>query len=183
MINKKMEKLKAGIYIHIPFCTVKCGYCDYYSVADRNNDIPTFIQSLRTEIELIGNKFNHNWIFDTIFIGGGTPSLISPKWIEQIMVALDTKLNISNNNEITMEINPGDSTLDSLLEYKNIGVNRISIGFQSFDPSLLKLLDRIHLPKDNISTYDNARIAGYENIISKYDTIKTVCTKSYEALL
>ena len=104
MMNNKIKKIKAGIYIHIPFCTFKCGYCDYYSIADRKNDIPNFIHALITEIELIGNKFNHDWIFDTIFIGGGTPSLISSKWIEQIIIALDNNLDISYVNEISMEI-------------------------------------------------------------------------------
>ena len=154
----------AGLYIHIPFCSVKCMYCDFYSITDRNNDIPIFIDSLIKEIELSKNHAKDNWRFDTIFIGGGTPSLLEPKWIEVILNTLTKTFDTSSVKEITMETNPGEAPLERLKGYKEVGVNRLSIGFQSFDSRILKFLDRLHSPEDSIKTFKNARLAGFNNI-------------------
>ena len=157
-------KQTAGLYIHIPFCSVKCMYCDFYSITDRNNDIPIFIDSLIKEIELSKNHAKDNWRFDTIFIGGGTPSLLEPKWIEVILNTLTKTFDTSSVKEITMETNPGEAPLERLKGYKEVGVNRLSIGFQSFDSRILKFLDRLHSPEDSIKTFKNARLAGFNNI-------------------
>ena len=157
-------KQTAGLYIHIPFCSVKCMYCDFYSITDRNNDIPIFIDSLIKEIELSKNHAKDNWRFDTIFIGGGTPSLLEPKWIEVILNTLTKTFDTSSVKEITMETNPGEAPLERLKGYKELGVNRLSIGFQSFDSRILKFLDRLHSPEDSIKTFKNARLAGFNNI-------------------
>ena len=157
-------KKTAGIYIHIPFCSVKCMYCDFYSITDRENDIPIFINSLIKEIELSENSYNNRWTFDTIFIGGGTPSLLDPKWIQAILNTLSKRFDTTSVKEITMETNPGEAPLDRLKGYKEIGVNRLSIGFQSFDPDILKFLDRLHSPEDSLQTFKNARLAGFDNI-------------------
>ena len=159
-----MIKQAAGLYIHIPFCSVKCMYCDFYSITNRNNDIPIFIDSLIKEIELSKDHAKDNWRFDTIFIGGGTPSLLEPKWIEAILNTLTKTFNTSSVKEITMETNPGEAPLERLKGYKELGVNRLSIGFQSFDSRILKFLDRLHSPEDSIKTFKNARLAGFNNI-------------------
>ena len=77
--------MKAGIYIHIPFCQIKCMYCDFYSITKRDNDIPRFVDMLIHEIKKSSENYNENWIFDTIFFGGGTPSLMQPIWFEKIL--------------------------------------------------------------------------------------------------
>ena len=139
-------------------------YCDFYSITDRHNDIPVFINSLIKEIKLSKNSHKDEWRFDTIFIGGGTPSLLDPKWIETILNTLSKTFDISSVKEITMETNPGEAPLNRLKSYREIGVNRLSIGFQSFDPKILKFLDRLHSPEDSIKTFRNARSAGFDNI-------------------
>ena len=157
-------KKTAGIYIHIPFCSVKCMYCDFYSITDRNQDIPIFINSLIKEIELSKIKYDFDWEFDTIFIGGGTPSLLEPKYVEIIIDKINRTFNLSSIKEITLETNPGEAPFERLKAYKSIGINRLSIGFQSFDPKILKFLDRLHSPNESIDTFKNARLAGFENI-------------------
>ena len=155
---------KAGIYIHIPFCTQKCIYCDFYSMEKREGDIPRFVDMIIREIELTALDYHENWTFDTIFVGGGTPSLMEPKWFEKILNTLDRSFDISKVKEITLEANPGEAPLDKLAEFYNLGINRISIGFQSLQPNLLKFLSRIHSPQDCFSTYQNARDIGFNNI-------------------
>ena len=155
---------KAGIYIHIPFCKHKCVYCDFYSMEKREEDIPRFVDMLIREIELNGKNFHEDWTFDTIFFGGGTPSLLEPRLLEQILNTLDRSFNISKAEEITLEANPGEAPGQRLAEYYKLGINRLSIGFQSLQPKLLTYLSRLHTPKDCFSTYRNARDAGFENI-------------------
>ena len=155
---------KAGIYIHIPFCTLKCIYCDYYSMEKREGDMPHFVDMMTREIELTALNYHENWTFDTIFIGGGTPSLLEPKWLEKILNTLDRSFDISKVKEITLEANPGEAPLDKLAEFYNLGINRISIGLQSLQPKLLTFLSRIHSPQDCFSIYENARDIGFNNI-------------------
>ena len=129
----------AGIYIHIPFCAVKCMYCDFYSVTDRESTIPKFVKAISWEIEncLIDVS---DWEFDTIFIGGGTPSLLKASHIDTILSCLNKKYNLTNVKEFTIEANPGEAPKDRLKDFNNMGINRISIGVQSFQPQLLKFL-------------------------------------------
>ena len=98
-------KQNAGIYIHIPFCNAKCIYCDFYSVADRNDEIPDFIDSICKEIDLFfkKNTSTYNWNFDTIFFGGGTPSLLKASSIESILNTLRNYLNLNNVEEFTLK--------------------------------------------------------------------------------
>jgi len=155
---------KAGIYIHIPFCTFKCIYCDYYSIEKREKDMPRFVEMLIREIKLTANKYEEDWTFDTIFFGGGTPSLLEPQWIEKILYTLNRFFNISMETEITLEANPGEAPKMRLVEFRKLGINRLSLGFQSLQPKLLTKLSRIHGPNDCFSTYQDAREAGFENI-------------------
>ena len=156
---------KSGIYIHFPFCNVKCGYCDFYSIVNRKETIPYFIESVIKEIDLYFYSNDLNELeFDTIFLGGGTPSLIEPHYIEKIFKTLSNHINFSMIKEITIEANPGEASKKYLNGYKEIGINRISFGFQSLDDKLLKFLDRLHSAKQCILAFEEARIAGFENI-------------------
>lgn len=156
---------KSGIYIHFPFCNVKCGYCDFYSIVNRKETIPYFIESVIKEIDLYFNSNDLNKLeFDTIFLGGGTPSIIEPHFIEKIFKTLSNHINFSMIKEITIEANPGEVSKKYLNGYKEIGINRISFGFQSLDDKLLKFLDRLHSAKQCILAFEEARIAGFENI-------------------
>jgi len=159
-----MHDQKAGIYIHIPFCQAKCIYCDFYSVADRNNEIPEFIDLICAEIDLFFKNNQAPWKFDTLFLGGGTPSLLKASSIEKILKTLRKHLDLSNIQEFTVETNPGEVSLVRLQDFISIGVNRLSLGFQSFDDKLLSFLGRLHSSDDCIKTYNNARKSGFNNI-------------------
>ena len=153
----------AGIYIHTPFCKVKCMYCDFYSVADRDSDMPAFCGALLKEIELCEIHAS-DWTIDTIFIGGGTPSLINPKHIEKMIQTLDNKFDLSHVTEFTIEANPGEAPIERLKAFRELGINRLSIGVQSLELNLLQFLTRIHGPEEVFTTFDAARKAGYDNI-------------------
>jgi len=153
----------AGIYIHIPFCEIKCMYCDFYSIADREEAIPRFVKSITTEIERCTVDVQQ-WEFDTIFIGGGTPSLLEASHIESLLSSLHKKYNLSKVTEITIEANPGEAPKDRLHDFHQLGINRLSMGVQSLEPDLLKFLTRIHTVDQVFETYDNARSIGFDNV-------------------
>lgn len=138
-------------------------YCDFYSIADRNESMPRFMIALINEIQRCDIE-NNTWTFDTLFIGGGTPSLLEPKDIEALLKALDHKFNLSKLKEITLEVNPGEAPIDKLKAFRDLGINRLSIGVQSLEPGLLKFLTRIHGPEEVYTTFDSARKAGFDNI-------------------
>jgi len=152
-----------GLYVHIPFCDTKCGYCDFYSIT--NNSLrPVFLPTLLKEIEYYKKKPFLSEPFDTIYLGGGTPSLLTPDELAQIFKGLFDSYTITENCEITVETNPGTINEEKLAFYKSIGVNRLSIGIQSFNNDELKLLGRIHDKDQAIKTFKRARKAGIENI-------------------
>ena len=155
---------KSAIYIHIPFCKVKCIYCDFYSITNREKQIPLFTKLLIKEIKSYKNYRNKDWNFNTIFFGGGTPSILPSKDIEKILEELDKTFNISSVKEITLEANPGEASLEFLKDIKKIGINRLSMGFQSFNNKLLKKLGRLHKSEDCLKTFKKARKAGFDNI-------------------
>ena len=167
----------AGIYIHIPFCSVKCIYCDFYSIADRENSIPRFINTIVKEIETCSVDVS-NWKLETIFIGGGTPSLLIGSYIESIIKALERKYDLTKIKEFTIEANPGEAPLERLKDYRSLGINRLSMGVQSLEPDLLKFLTRIHSANQVFKTYENARTAGFENI--NFDLIYSMPGQSWE---
>lgn len=157
---------KIGVYIHIPFCKQKCIYCDFLSFACKENIQKEYIEALKKEI--INWKLkNNNVEIKTIYIGGGTPSFIDSKYIVEIMQILKTKEQLTNLKpqfSTTIEINPGTVSQQKLLDYKKAGINRISIGLQSTENHLLKLLGRIHNFDDFLSTYSLAKKLKYDNI-------------------
>ncbi len=152
-----------GIYIHIPFCKSKCIYCDFYSVAGQDNKIEIFVNALIREIETCPVDTT-KWTFDTIFIGGGTPSLLNAQQMEKIISTLDDKYDLNKIIEFTIEANPGEARKEKLKEFYSLGINRLSIGVQSFKSELLQFLSRIHSSDDVFRTFQSARDAGFENI-------------------
>jgi len=153
----------SGIYIHIPFCAAKCIYCDFYSVADQDDRIDDFVNSLIFEIDRCDINVT-NWKFDTIFIGGGTPSLLSAKQLERIISALQKKYDLADIIEFTVEANPGEALYEKLKDFHSFGVNRLSMGVQSFKSNLLQFLSRIHTAEDAMRTFESARKVGFDNI-------------------
>ena len=158
-----MSKQKAGIYIHIPFCTIKCIYCDFYSLENREDSIPIFFKSILKEIDQF-EVGNNDINIDTIFIGGGTPSLINPDLIEKLLVKLSDHYNLEDVEEITIEANPGEAPFGHLKAFYDLGINRISIGVQSLQKEILKFLSRNHSSEDVYDTIKNAKKAGFNNI-------------------
>ena len=171
----------AGIYIHIPFCEYKCIYCDYYSIDKRGNNIGVFVEMLQREIELTAKDHKKDWIFNTIYLGGGSPALLSSKSIYDILHQLIYHFNTAENIEVTMEVNPNETTGDNLLSLKNSGVNRLSLGFQSLNEGLLHTLSRTHNPDECITIYNDARKAGFDNI--SIDMLYNIPGQSVESWL
>lgn len=156
-------KNNCALYIHIPFCDHKCIYCDFYSIVTTDN-IDNFLSSLKKEIEFFSNKYSAEREFSSVFFGGGTPSLMSPFFINLILGELRARFRIMPRAEITLETNPGTVDLKKLKEFKDSGINRISIGIQSFNEDELNFLTRIHNKQTAIDTVYNAAEAGFENI-------------------
>ena len=144
-----------GIYIHIPFCMNKCNYCDFLSFKSNEKEREKYVDYILKEIDLYPE-----YEYDTVYLGGGTPSLLNCKDVERII----KKLKIRTGAEVTMEVNPKTVTLEKLKDFKRAGINRLSIGIQTFDDSLLEILGRKHNSSEGISTYLDAREAGFENI-------------------
>lgn len=156
-----MKKLE--IYIHIPFCAKKCDYCDFLSMrADEGTKIE-YVNGLIREIELSKDMMK-GYQVDTVFIGGGTPSILREDYIEKIMQTLKDNCELSENAEITIECNPGTVNLKKLETYKKSGINRISFGLQSANDSELRELGRIHDFAGFVESYKMARQAGFNNI-------------------
>ena len=153
---------KLGIYIHIPFCKQKCFYCDFVSYANQDKYFQKYVQALNKEV----NNFidNNEFEVQTIYIGGGTPSLIDAKYIEEILHIFEKRNLLKEVKEVTIEVNPGTVTEEKLRNYKNSGVNRLSIGLQSTEDKILKQIGRIHCYNDFLNTYKMAREVGFKNI-------------------
>ena len=155
-----MNNEQAGLYIHIPFCKSKCGYCSFYSVKSLNL-IPDFTSALKKEMKLYTKLFKS---FDTVYFGGGTPSLLTPQQIKLILKTVSKFYKIDPGAEITLEVNPGDMTLEYFRALRSLGINRLNIGIQSLDNQLLKYLGRRHSASDALASMDAAREAGFTNI-------------------
>jgi oxygen-independent coproporphyrinogen III oxidase len=151
----------AGIYIHIPFCERKCSYCDFYSIEDHSYQ-KKFILALDKEIELYSSKFRNESI-ETIYLGGGTPSVLSAKSIEHIISIVRNRFAVSYHPEITMEVNPGTISVESLKDFHSAGINRLSIGVQSLHDEDLKFLTRIHTASEAMNAIESAHKAGFRN--------------------
>lgn len=168
-----MNKKNIGIYIHIPFCKKKCEYCDFKSYVGKENLIDRYIKWVNHELKEVGegNKIDYENNIDdliivkTIYIGGGTPSILPPKYISDILRTVKENYTIDNENlEVTIEVNPGTVDEEKLMEYKKCGVNRLSIGLQATQNRVLNVLGRIHTYNDFLVTYNSARKIGFDNI-------------------
>ena len=158
-----MQKL--GIYIHIPFCLRKCPYCDFYSTASHDKETrERFLSALCKEISFYGGRYGKDREVDTVFFGGGTPSILEAGEVCRIMSELRRNFHIAEDAEISMECNPATASYEKLAAYRTAGVNRLSIGAQSFDDDVLKTLGRLHDVKATRKTVAAARRAGFENI-------------------
>ncbi len=144
-----------GIYIHIPFCINKCNYCDFLSFKSKEEERREYVDYLLKEIDLYPK-----YEYSTVYLGGGTPSLLNCEDVERII----KKLDIQEEAEITLEVNPKTVNLEKLKKLREIGINRVSIGIQTFDDEMLKVLGRMHSSQEGIETYWQAREAGFENI-------------------
>ena len=153
----------AGIYLHIPFCFKKCDYCDFYKTTNISLK-SDFLNTLKKEIDKNRN-FIDSEIIETVYFGGGTPSVLKVEEVRNILDSIFTdEEKLNRADEITFELNPDDGSPEYLKLLKKTGVNRLSIGIQSFDDSLLKLLNRRHNIAQAKSVVKNARTAGFENI-------------------
>ena len=159
------DKKKLGIYVHIPFCLKKCGYCDFLSFEDvpapvHEKYVKALIKELESSVEIYGNYF----IVDSIFIGGGTPSLLIPGIIYDVIQAVKSNFDVDADTEITVEANPKTLSGAKLESYLNAGINRLSLGVQSFDDIILEVLGRVHSSEDAVISFKMARKAGFKNI-------------------
>lgn len=185
-----MEDKEFGIYVHIPFCVRKCAYCDFVSYSNKEELIYDYIEALKKEIKYVGTELAFSkgeklkvnseeykcvWASDfrpqekipeitTIYIGGGTPSSVDSKYIASIIATIKEIYKVKEEAEITIEINPGTVTKEKLQEYRKSGINRISIGLQSTDNSILRQIGRIHNYEQFLDTYKMARELGFKNI-------------------
>ena len=152
-----------GLYVHVPFCASKCAYCDFASYAGREADIPRYVDAVIREITRRGTETGHPRA-DTIFLGGGTPSLLDERQITRILDALHEAFPIEEGAEITCECNPGTLTARLARALCKAGVNRLSIGAQARQARLLRLLGRIHDWREVAASVETARRAGFDNI-------------------
>ncbi len=148
---------EVNLYIHIPFCKKKCFYCDFISYPNKDDYIEEYID---TVIKEYSNYKAEEYIIKTVYIGGGTPSYIDSKYIVKLL----KEINLEKADEITIEINPGTVTKEKLINYKNSGINRLSIGLQATQDTLLKEIGRIHTYNEFLNTYNMARDIGFKNI-------------------
>ncbi len=156
--------LGTGLYVHVPFCMRKCLYCDFNSYAASSDQISAYVEALLAEIRLYAglNEFQ-NVSFTTLFIGGGTPTLLPVSDLERI-IRVASSLSVQPPEEISIEANPGTVSPDSLQALRRMGINRLSLGVQSFDGRLLQVLGRVHTADEAVAAVDWARRAGFANI-------------------
>lgn len=151
------------LYIHIPFCIRKCAYCDFLSFPETERVQQRYVEKLVEEIHGQGAGFQ-DYCVTSIFLGGGTPSILSAEMMRDLFEALYQSFDIAVDAEITIEANPGTLTMEKLHMYRTCGINRISIGLQSADDEELKALGRIHCYDDFLKSFQRARQAGFTNI-------------------
>ncbi|MBQ7680353.1 MAG: radical SAM family heme chaperone HemW [Butyrivibrio sp.] len=155
--------MSLGVYVHIPFCVRKCLYCDFLSFPAETSMMRTYFDALLREIRAVAPDLQHDTV-DTVFLGGGTPSLPAAEFIPPLLSCIRTELHIDPGAEISMECNPGTVTEEKLSLYHDAGINRLSIGLQSAEDAELAVLGRIHSLEDFLRTYAQARTAGFDNI-------------------
>ncbi|MBW2617138.1 MAG: radical SAM family heme chaperone HemW, partial [Deltaproteobacteria bacterium] len=159
-VSKHFNGNTPGLYIHVPFCLSKCPYCDFYSITSISL-IPSWLEGVLKELQMYKDRFS---TFDTLYMGGGTPSLLNPNQLSTLMDFLVRNFEFSPETEITIEANPDDITREKLECYRDIGINRISLGAQSFDDRVLQYLKRRHTARKTEKALEWIRAAGFNNI-------------------
>ena len=150
-----------GLYVHIPFCAKKCNYCDFTSFIPAKNHIDLYLDALEKEFKMYNIK---DETIKTVFIGGGTPTVLNEKQLDRLFSIISSEINIDDLEEYTIEANPGTLSPEKLRSIKKGGVNRLSIGLQAIQEKNLKFMGRIHDLKDFEESYKNARKEGFDNI-------------------
>lgn len=181
-----------SIYIHIPFCIQKCLYCDFLSFPAKEEEMERYVQALCKQIQTEAGAYSDREA-DTVFLGGGTPSVLPAYLTEQILEQLHSHFHIKKEAEISMEMNPGTASLEKMQSYRSAGINRLSIGLQSAQDTELRTLGRIHTWQQFETCYAEARSAGFSNLNidvmsalpgqsfpSYRDTLEKVCCLSPE---
>ena len=156
---------RLGAYVHVPFCTKRCGYCSFNTAPYLEAAVPRFLRALDTEIALAGAApWSTGVRLRTVFLGGGTPSLLAPDELAGVLDALRARFGIEPDAEITVECNPESVSAERLARYRAAGVTRISLGVQSLDDRVLPTLDRLHSAADARRAFDGARAAGFPHV-------------------
>ena len=163
MTIKMKKKKNLELYVHIPFCMQKCGYCDFLSITGKEETKEAYTEAMIKEIETYC-ELAEEYKVSTIFFGGGTPSVLSLESFEKICHVLYHAFDIAEDAELSIEVNPGTVSEEKLKKYQSLGFNRISFGLQSVHNEELKKLGRIHTYEDFIESYEMARYAGFQNI-------------------
>ena len=154
-----MQKKPTSAYVHIPFCTQICYYCDFSKVFIKNQPVDSYLEHLLEEFQSYDIQK-----LSTLYIGGGTPTALSAPQLEVLLKGLTKNLDLSALEELTIEANPGDLDADKIAVLKNSAVNRVSLGVQTFDDKMLKKIGRSHLEKDIYENIDRLKLAGFDNI-------------------
>ncbi|MDP2992614.1 MAG: radical SAM family heme chaperone HemW [Deltaproteobacteria bacterium] len=166
MVKYYLDKLmmsnskNPGLYIHVPFCRTKCPYCDFYSATSLPL-VPDWLDGLRREVLIYKDRFA---AFDSLYLGGGTPTLLAGRELTTLMDGLFRHLTFSSDTEITIEANPDDITLEKLALLRDLGTNRISLGVQSFDDGELQYLGRRHTARQTEKALEWIRTSGFTNV-------------------
>ncbi len=156
-------KKSLGIYVHIPFCVSKCRYCDFCSFSGKGaSDIKEYTAELCRRIKTAEGVEGYE--VDTVYFGGGTPSLMSADDVSRVLCAVNDRFSVADNAEITLECNPATADRQYFADLRSLGINRLSMGLQSALDGELEALGRIHTAADFVNTYNDARAAGFENI-------------------
>jgi len=173
MSGKKLE-----LYFHIPFCVRKCLYCDFLSAPGDEATKNAYMEALLTEVRGRAEEYRE-YVVDTMFIGGGTPSLMDGIWIQRLLEQVRKDYDVSETAEITIEVNPGTVDEEKLRSYRAAGINRLSIGLQSAKDEELKTLGRIHTWEEFRRTYELARMVGFTNV--NVDVMSALPGQTYES--
>ena len=154
----------SSLYLHIPFCSSKCPYCDFFSQVGSQQQLDEYVELLKLNIEIGFGKRQKETSLGTIFFGGGTPSLLAAKQLEKILNQIDKNIGIKSDAEVTLEANPGTLNLEQLHGYRRAGINRLSLGIQSLNDQNLQRLGRIHTVAQARCSVLDARTAGFDNL-------------------
>ncbi len=156
--------MRHSLYIHIPFCTHRCAYCDFNTYAGLEGLIPAYVEALCRELKLVGRQAPADCSVHTVFLGGGTPSLLSGKQVRRILDAIRRHFQLERGAEVTMEANPGTVAVRELTRMRGAGVNRISLGVQSANAEELRMLERTHNFGHVLNAVSDARRAGFTDL-------------------